>query len=177
MVDAPQPATNEGYRPSIRIHSMKANLRHTGRTKSLTLNHPLNQDHVCPNRSAHIRQCLCRFSGERCTSEAIDEWQWNGGSGEEHYEYRLFLAARSSFRCEQPSSCVGALRLDVHSRKFFVMQILTRECTAGAMFLRRSNVIFMKILCTVPKSPWSFPRNGECITGLDVSYVIRLKCQ
>jgi len=111
MVDAPQPATNEGYRPSIRIHSMKANLRHTGRTKSLTLNHPLNQDHVCPNRSAHIRQCLCRFSGERCTSEAIDEWQWNGGSGEEHYEYRLFLAARSSFRCEQPSSCVGALRL------------------------------------------------------------------
>src|SRR4030081_2635011 len=60
MVDAPQPATNEGYRPSIRIHSMKANLRHTGRTKSLTLNHPLNQDHVCPNRSAHIRQCLCR---------------------------------------------------------------------------------------------------------------------
>ncbi len=28
-----------------------------------------------------------------------------GGSGEEHYEYPLFVAARSSLRCEQPSSC------------------------------------------------------------------------
>jgi len=24
------------------------------------------------------------------------------------------------------------------------------------------------------KSPWSFPRNGECIAGLDISYVARL---
>src|SRR5712672_471376 len=70
---------------------------------------------------------------------------------------------------------VGCSALGCSLPNIFVMQILTRECTARAMFLRRSNVIFMEILCTVPKSPWSL--TGECIKGLDVSYVLRLKCQ
>ncbi len=53
MVDALSPQRTKATGPRIRIHAIKANLRHTGRMKSPTLNHSLNQDHVCPNRSAH----------------------------------------------------------------------------------------------------------------------------
>ena len=100
------------------------------------------------------------------------KWQWVSGEG--HYEYQLFLAAPEFVLLRATFVLLGALPLGVRSRIFFVMQILTRQWTARAMFLRRSNVIFMVIMCLVPKSPWSFPRNGECITDLDVSYVIRL---
>ena len=159
MVTPLSPQRTKAIGPRIRIHAIKAKLRHTGRMKSLTLNHSLNQDHVCANRFAHIRQSLCPLSRAR---DALPRRLMNGrgigGSGEEHYEYPLFLAPRSPLRCEQPSS-YWCSALGVSFPNIFVTQILTRECTAPAMFLRRSNVIFMKILCAVPKLPWSFPRN------------------
>ena len=154
MVGAPQPTTKEDHRPSHPSYSMRANLRHTW-YDGITHTHTHSGSRL-PNRSAHIRQCLCRFSGERCISQAIYECQWEWVSGEGHCEYRLFLAAPQFVPLRATFRPVGTLRLGVRSPNifiFFVMQIIARQCIARAMFLRRSNVIFMEIMCTVPKSP------------------------
>jgi hypothetical protein len=105
MVDALSPQRTKATGPRIRIHAIKAKLRHTGRMKSPTLNHSLNQDHVCPNRSAHPAISLPFSRARDALPRRLMNGRGIGGGSEEHYEYPLFLAARSSFRCEQPSSC------------------------------------------------------------------------
>src|SRR6266404_2148410 len=98
-----------------------------------------------------VNVCVCRFSGERCISQAIYEWQWEWVSGEGHCEYRLFLAAPEFVPLR--AICVWMFAPEY----FFVMQILTRQCIARAMFLRRFSVIFMEIMCAVPNRRGDVP--------------------
>ena len=136
MVDALSPQRTKATGPRIRIDAIKAKLRHTGRMKSLTLNHSLNQDHVCANRFAHIRQSLCPLSRAR---EALPRRLMNGrelaAAVRNITNTRCFLphGARSVASNLRP---VGALRLDVRSRifslrKFSLENVPRQRCFCG----------------------------------------------
>src|SRR5258706_9543536 len=104
------------------------------------------------------------FSGERCISQAIYEWQWEWVSGEGHCDTGCCLPHSSSSRCEQPFVLLGTLRLGVRSRIFFRCVILPRQFNLRAMFSRSFGVIIVETLCAVPKSPRSV---GDAEQGAD----------
>src|ERR1700716_2540725 len=145
MVDAPQPATNEGYRPS---HSNSCD-------KSKTPSHW--QDEITHTQSlaqpgSRLRKQVCAYPAISLpfsrAREALPRRLMNGrgigGSGEEHYEYPLFLAPRSPLRCEQPSSCwcsaLGCSSRIFSLRKFSLENAPRQRCFCGGPK-------FMKILC------------------------------
>jgi hypothetical protein len=158
MVGAPQPTTNEDHRPShSKLFDESKPPSHW--YDEITHTHSLritSAQQVCAYPSMSLP-----FSGERCISQAIYEWQWEWEwvSGEGHCEYRLFLAAPEFVPLRAAFRPVGCSAFGCSLPNIFRYEILPRQFNLRAMFLRSFGVIIVETLCAVPKSPRSSPCN------------------
>jgi hypothetical protein len=98
MVGAPQPTTKEDHRPSHPSYSMRANLRHTW-YDGITHTHSGSR---LPNRSAHIRQCLCRSRTRDAFPRRFMNGSRSGSAVRDIANTGCFLPHPSLSRCEQP---------------------------------------------------------------------------